>query len=79
MQTNDKHPPRRQIVGGGAAGLAAATAFSGTQAYLRSDIDKVEEPKLKAMFETSAEVLAGLSKAFADYKHKSEAAWRPQA
>jgi len=28
-----------------------------TVAHLRKDIDKVDEPQLKAMFETSAEVL----------------------
>jgi hypothetical protein len=46
-------------------------------AHLRSDIEKVDEPRLKAELET--EVLMGLSKAFADYERKSEAAWRPQA
>jgi hypothetical protein len=44
--------------------------------HLREDIGKVDEPQLKAMFETSAEVLAGLSKAFEDYEHKNEAAWK---
>jgi uncharacterized membrane-anchored protein YhcB (DUF1043 family) len=43
---------------------------------LRSDIDKVDEPQLKAMFETSAEVLSGLIKAFHDYEQKNESAWR---
>jgi hypothetical protein len=42
----------------------------------REDIDKVDEPQLKAMFETSAEVIAGLEKAFSDYEQKNEAAWR---
>jgi hypothetical protein len=44
--------------------------------HLRSDIEKVDEPQLRAMFETSAEVLGGLVKAFADYEKKNEAAWR---
>jgi rubrerythrin len=44
--------------------------------HLRDDIDKVEEPQLKAMFETSAEVIAGLVKALHDYEQKNEAAWR---
>ncbi len=44
--------------------------------HLREDIRKVDEPQLKAMFETSAEVLAGLVKAFHDYERRSEAAWR---
>ena len=44
--------------------------------HLRQDIVKVDEPQLKAMFETSAEVLGGLKKAFSDYEQKTEAAWR---
>ena len=31
---------------------------------------------VKAMFETAAEVLGGLVKAFHDYEQKNEAAWR---
>ncbi len=42
---------------------------------LREDIEKVDEPQLKAMFETSAEVLAGLKKAYRDYEQKKESAW----
>jgi uncharacterized membrane-anchored protein YhcB (DUF1043 family) len=44
--------------------------------HLREDIEKVDEPRLKAMFETSAEVLGGLIKAFRDYEQKNEKAWR---
>jgi uncharacterized membrane-anchored protein YhcB (DUF1043 family) len=44
--------------------------------HLRDDIEKVDEPQLKAMFETSAEVLDGLIKAFRDYEQKNESAWR---
>jgi hypothetical protein len=44
--------------------------------HLREDIEVVDEPKLKAMFETAAEVLGGLEKAFGDYERKNEAAWR---
>jgi len=44
--------------------------------HLREDIQKVDEPQLKAMFETSAEVLGGLEKAFRDYEQKNEKAWR---
>jgi hypothetical protein len=47
-----------------------------TVTHLREDIRKVDEPQLKAMFETSAEVLMGLTKAFDDYEKKNEAAWR---
>jgi hypothetical protein len=45
--------------------------------HLREDIKKVDEPQPKAMFETSAEVLGGLIKAFRDYEQKNESAWRP--
>lgn len=44
--------------------------------HLREDIEKVDGPQLKAMFETSAEVLGGLAKAFHDYEEKNESAWR---
>lgn len=44
--------------------------------HLREDIQKVDEPQLRAMFETSAEVLGGLEKAFKDYEQKNEKAWR---
>jgi hypothetical protein len=43
---------------------------------LRGDIDKIDEPRAKAMFETSAEVLIGLQKALHDYERKNEVAWR---
>jgi hypothetical protein len=42
--------------------------------HLREDIAKVDEPQLRAMFETSAEVLGGLIKAFRDYEEKNETA-----
>ncbi len=47
--------------------------------HMREDIQKVDEPQLKAMFETSAEVLIGLTKAFSDYEKKNEPAWRKSA
>jgi hypothetical protein len=46
--------------------------------HLREDVGKVAEPKVQALFETSAEVLVGLVKAFDDYEKKSEAAWQPE-
>jgi cytoplasmic iron level regulating protein YaaA (DUF328/UPF0246 family) len=42
--------------------------------HLREDVKKVDEPQLKAMFETAAEVLGGLKKAFSDYEKKNEPA-----
>lgn len=44
--------------------------------HLRQDIEKVDDPQLKAMFETSAEVLGGIKKAFSHYESKNESAWR---
>ncbi|PAQ10864.1 hypothetical protein [Mesorhizobium temperatum] len=44
--------------------------------HLREDVEKVDEPQLKAMFETAAEVLNGLRTAFSHYEQKNEPAWR---
>jgi hypothetical protein len=44
--------------------------------HLSEDVQKIDEPRAKALFETSAEVLGGLKKAFHDYESKSEPAWR---
>ena len=44
--------------------------------HLREDIDKIDEPKAQALFETTAEVLGGLIKAFDDYEKKNEQAWQ---
>jgi hypothetical protein len=46
--------------------------------HLREDVGKITEPKAQALFETSAEVLSGLVKAFNDYEKRSEAAWRTE-
>ena len=47
--------------------------------HLREDVGKVTEPKAQALFETSAEVLTGLVKAFDDYEKKGEEAWRTES
>jgi hypothetical protein len=47
--------------------------------HLREDIGKVDEPQFKAMFETAAEVLGGLTQAFHDYQRKNEKAWQRQS
>ncbi|MBR0903617.1 hypothetical protein [Bradyrhizobium liaoningense] len=51
-------------------------ALADIRNHLREDVQKVDEPQLRAMFETSAEVLGGLEKAFKDYEQKNEKAWR---
>jgi hypothetical protein len=53
-----------------------AKRLQDTIAHLREDVKKIDEPQLKAMFETSAEVLTGLVEAFKDYEQKYEVAWR---
>ena len=47
-----------------------------TADHFRTDIEKVDEPQFKAMFETAAEVLLGLTKAFEDYEKQNEPAWK---
>ena len=44
--------------------------------HLREDIEKIADLQCKAMFETSAEVILGLIKAFDDYNNKNESAWK---
>ncbi|MEO8287957.1 MAG: hypothetical protein ABI670_16130 [Chloroflexota bacterium] len=43
---------------------------------IRDNIDQVQEPKAQALFETTAEVLIGLRKAYTDYQGGSEKAWQ---
>lgn len=66
--TDDRHPRHHT--------RKMQKALSEIQNHLREDIGKVDEPQLKAMFETSAEVIGGLIKAFRDYEQKNEPAWR---
>lgn len=44
--------------------------------HLRGDINKMDEPKAQALFETAAEVISGLDTAFKHYEEKSEDAWK---
>jgi hypothetical protein len=44
--------------------------------HAREDVDKVENPKLQALFETTAEVLGGLAQAYDHAEQQSESAWR---
>jgi len=44
--------------------------------HLRGDINKLDEPKAQALFETAAEVIGGLETAFKHYEEKSEEAWK---
>jgi hypothetical protein len=44
--------------------------------HLRGDVQKIDEPKAQALFETAAEVISGLDTAFKHYEEKSESAWK---
>ena len=44
--------------------------------HLRKDVGIVNDPRVKSMHEVSAEVLRGLQKAYEDYEHGTEDAWR---
>lgn len=44
--------------------------------HLREDVGKVEEAKARALFETTAEVLIGLDRAYEHYEQRSEEAWK---
>lgn len=43
--------------------------------HVRTDIDRVPEPRFQALLETTAEVLTGLKTAYQHYDQKSEKAW----
>jgi len=50
-----------------------------TATHAREDVAKVSDPKAQALFETAAEVLKGLAKAFEDFEQKQERAWKQSA
>ncbi|MGE5251569.1 MAG: hypothetical protein ACM3QS_15310 [Bacteroidota bacterium] len=44
--------------------------------HLRNDVEKVDDPQARALFEVSAEVLGGLQKAYQHFEDRSEKAWK---
>jgi hypothetical protein len=44
--------------------------------HLRSDIGEIDEPRAQVLFETTAEVLQGLKKAYEHYEQGEERAFR---
>ena len=44
--------------------------------HAREDVGKVNDPKAQALFETTAEVLLGLSTAYEHFEQRSEEAWK---
>jgi erythromycin esterase-like protein len=59
-------------------GQAEATAakLATLRDDVRATIGRVDDPQLKAVLETGAEVLGGLRQAFVDYGQGSEEAWQ---
>ena len=47
-----------------------------TAIHAREDVSKITDPRAQALFETTAEVLNGLVKAFDDFERKNEPAWK---
>lgn len=47
-----------------------------TSIHAREDVQKIEDPRAQALFETSAVVIDGLVKALSDFEARNEPAWR---
>lgn len=56
-----------------------ATMLQQVQQECRADIERIDDPKAQALFETVAEVVGGLMKALEHYQAGSEPAWQPSA
>ncbi len=54
-----------------------ANMLQQVQQECRADIERIDDPKAQALFETAAEVAGGLLKAFEQYQAGSESAWQP--
>ncbi len=50
-----------------------------TMEHARQDVAKVTDPKAQALFETTAEVLGGLKRAYEHFEQGSEGAWKKSA
>lgn len=44
--------------------------------HAREDVEKVKDARARALFETTAEVLGGLQKAYDHFEQGNETAWR---
>ena len=66
VSENDARHHTRKVIG----------MFDDLRNHLREDIEKVDDPQAKAMFETAAEVIGGLKTAFEHYQSDAEKAWR---
>jgi hypothetical protein len=54
-----------------------ATMLQQAQQECRADIERIDDPRTQALFETVAEVVGGLMKALEHYQTGSEPAWQP--
>jgi len=68
MQYDEKDPRHHT--------LKLKQMLNDTATHAREDVSKVSDPKAQALFETTAEVLKGLVKAFDDFEGKREEAWK---
>ena len=69
MQFDDESDPRHHA-------QKIRQMLNDTAEHARSDVSKVSDPKAQALFETTAEVLKDLVKAFDDFEEKREEAWK---
>jgi hypothetical protein len=67
--TPDEHDPRHHTA-------KIEDMLNGVIAHAREDVSKVDDPHARALFETTAEVLTGLVKAYEHFDQRSEKAWR---
>lgn len=44
--------------------------------HAREDVGRVDDPKARALFETTAEVADGLARAYEHFAQRSEPAWQ---
>lgn len=56
--------------------LKLKTMLRDAAEHAREDVGKVDDPKARALFETTAEVLNGLAAAYDHFEQKSEPAWK---
>lgn len=66
---HDEHDPRHHT-------QKLEQMLNDTATYARDDVAKVSDPKVQALYETAAEVLKDLAKAFDDFEQKREEAWK---
>jgi hypothetical protein len=71
-KADDHHDPKHHTA-------KVRDMLSGVIDHVRSDVEKVNDPKAQALFETTAEVLIGLRTAYEHFERRSEKAWQKMA